>query len=86
MVDILFYFYWRYIYIYIYTYIKDTNHLFRKIKELGQLLEESIPCIIDVVGLYLNIPHDESLTFLKEILDSRSKRSQQTPWKNLLNL
>ena len=53
------------------SYIKDTNHFLKKIKESGQLLEGTILCTIDVVGLYPNIPHDEGLAFLKDFLDSR---------------
>ena len=53
------------------SYIKDTNHCLSNIKELGQLPEGIILCTIDVVGLYLNIPYDEGLAFLKDFLDSR---------------
>ena len=42
----------------------------RKIKELDQLPEGTILSTIDVVGLYPNIPHDESLVFQKNVLDS----------------
>ena len=51
------------------SYIKDTNHFLRKIKELGQLLEGTILCTVDVVGLYPNIPHDEGFAFLKDFVD-----------------
>ena len=63
------------------SYIKDTNHFLRKIKEWGQLSERSIPCTIDVVGLYPNIPHNEDFAFPKDFLNSRlTNRSQQTLW------
>ena len=52
------------------SYIKDTNHFLRKIKELGQLSEETIHCTIDVVAPYPNIPHDKGLAFLMDLLDS----------------
>ena len=42
----------------------------RKIKELGQLLEGTILCTIDAVGLYPNILHYKGLTFRKDFLDS----------------
>ena len=60
------------------SYIKDTNHFLRKIKELGQLPEGTILCTIDVIGLYLNIPHDEGLAFLKDFLDSRVDKQVTT--------
>ena len=53
------------------SYMKDTNHFFRKGKELSQLLEGTILWAIDVVGIYLNIPHDEGFAFLKNFLHSR---------------
>ena len=59
-------------------YIKDTNHFFKKIKELGQLPEGTILCTIDVVGLYPNIPHDEGLAFLEDFLDSRVDKQVTT--------
>ena len=60
------------------SYIKDTNHFFRKIKELGQLPEGTILCTIDIVGLFSNIPHDEGLAFLKNVLDSRVDKQVTT--------
>ena len=53
------------------SYIKDTNHCLSKIKELGQRLEGIVLCTNDVVALYLSIPYDEGLAFLKDFLDSR---------------
>ena len=53
------------------SYTKGTNYFLRKIEELGQLPAGTILCIIDVVGLYPNIPHDAGLAFLKDFLDSR---------------
>ena len=49
----------------------NSNHILRKIKQLGQLSEGTFLCTFDVVGLYPNIPHDESLSFLKDVLESR---------------
>ena len=50
----------------------------RKIKEFGQLPEGTILCTIDVVGLYLNIPHDKGFVFLKDFLDSRISKEVTT--------
>ena len=50
----------------------------RRIKELGQPPEGTILCTIDVIGLYLNIPHDEGLAFLKDFLDSRVDKQVTT--------
>ena len=50
----------------------------RKIKELGELPEGKILCIIDVVVLYPNIQPDEGLAFLKDFLDSRVDKQVTT--------
>ena len=42
------------------SYIKDTNNFLFKVKNLGK---------IDVVGLYLSIPHDEGLEVLRKQLN-----------------
>ena len=51
--------------------MKDTDNFLRKINELGQVTEGTNLCTIGIVGLYPNIPHNESLAFLKDFLDSR---------------
>ena len=60
------------------SFIKDTNHFLRKIKSLGQLPEGAIPCTIDVVGLYPNIPYEKGLTSLRRFLDARTEKKVTT--------
>ena len=50
-------------------YIKDTNHFISKLKSLIKLQQGAILCTIDVVGLYPNTPHSESLTSLRRFLE-----------------
>ena len=50
------------------SYIKDTNDFLKKLSQIGELPDGSILCIIDVVGLYPHIPHNEGLEALKEAL------------------
>ena len=50
----------------------------RKIKELVQFPEGTIPCIIDVVGLYPDIPQDEDLDFLKGFFGSMADKQVTT--------
>ena len=45
------------------SYIKDTNDFLKK-RSLTDLPSDVILCSVDVVGLYPNIPHDESLCAL----------------------
>ena len=44
------------------SYIKDTNDFLKKLRSLPNLPDDIILCTVDVVGLYLNIPHEEGLS------------------------
>ena len=66
------------------SFIKDTNHILRKTKSVCQLPEGATLCTIDVVGLYPNIPHDESLASLRRFLDGMPKKKVTT--KSLVEL
>ena len=48
------------------SYIKDTNKLLKKLRFLPKLPDTIILCTIDVVGLYPNTPHEESLSPLRK--------------------
>ena len=48
------------------------------LKELGELPKNAILCIIDVVDLYPNIPHEEGLASIKKHLDSRENKKVTT--------
>ena len=54
--------------------MKDTKHILRKIKSLGQLSKGAILCTIDVVALYPNIPHEEGLASFRMLLDVRTEK------------
>ena len=56
------------------SYIKDTNHFLIKLQELGSLPKNAILCTIDVVGLYLNISHEERLASIRKHLDNRKNK------------
>ena len=60
------------------SYIKYTNHFLKKLPEFGSLPKNSILCTIDVVGLYINIPHDESLASIRKHLDNRGNAEVTT--------
>ena len=51
------------------SYIKDTNDFLNKLRSLPKLPDNIILCTVDVVGLYPNIPHEESLSALRKWLD-----------------
>ena len=45
---------------------------------LGSLPKNAILCTIDVVGLYLNIPHEEGLASIRNHLDNRENKELTT--------
>ena len=55
------------------SYIKDTNDFLNKLRSLPKL-PDTILCTVDVVGLYQNIPHEESLSALRKQLDNRMEK------------
>ena len=60
------------------SYIEDTNYFLRKIASLPPLPDDIILCTIDVVGLYPNISHNESLIALRKSLESRKDKTIST--------
>ena len=69
------------------SYIKDSVDFLRKIKQIGNLPENSILVTADVVGLYPSIPHKLGLKALEEALkkesQSRSLLKILLSWLNL---
>lgn len=65
------------------SYIKDTNDFLRKLKNVGTLPKGAILCSVDVVGLYLHIPHDVGLQAVREALglDEHSDRFENAGLK-----
>ena len=66
------------------SYIKDTNDFFNKLGQIGELLEGTILCTIDVVRLYPHIPHNDGLEALKEAL-ANSEGQSKKEWEGSLN-
>ena len=60
------------------SYIKDTNDFLKKLRSLPNLPGDIILCIVDVVGLYPNIPHEEGLSALRKRLDLRQEKDVTT--------
>ena len=52
------------------SYIKDTNEFLKKFRFLPKFPDRIILCIMDAVGLYPNIPHEEGLSALRKWLES----------------
>ena len=55
-------------------YIKDTNDFLNKLRSLPKLPGIIILCIVNVVGLYPNIPHKEGLSALRKQLVNRTEK------------
>ena len=60
------------------SYIKDTNDFLSNLVSFPSLPDDVILCTIDVVGLYLNIPHDEGLIAMRKALDLRKDKRIST--------
>ena len=56
----------------------DTNHFVKKLQELGSLPKNTILFTINVVGLYLNIPHEEGLASIRKHLENREHKEVTT--------
>ena len=60
------------------SYKKDTNDFLKKLRSLTELPSYIILCSVDVVGLYPNIPHDESQFALQKRLELRREKKLTT--------
>ena len=55
------------------SYIMDTNDFLNKLLSLPKL-PDIILCTVDVVGVYLNIPHKKGLSTLRKWLDNQMEK------------
>ena len=60
------------------SYIKDTTDFLHKLNSLGQLQPGSLLGTIDVVSLYTNIPHKDSIRAAKHVLETRPVKEPHT--------
>ena len=56
------------------SYIKDSNDFLKNLCSLANSPDIILLGTMNVVGLYLNIPHDEGLSALKRRLDERDEK------------
>ena len=55
-------------------YIKDTNDFLNKLRSLPKLPDNIILGMVDVIGLYPNIPHEEGLSALRKPSDNQMEK------------
>lgn len=55
--------------------IQDTNELLKIIANLPSLSDDPILCIVDAVGSFPNIPHEEGLIATMKALDTRKDQT-----------
>ena len=60
------------------SYIKDSGDFLRKIKQIKNVLGNSILVTADVVGLYPSIPHQFGLKTLEEALEKGQSKQIST--------
>ena len=56
-------------------YIQDTNNSLKNMANLSLFPYDLVLCAEDVVGLYLNIPHEEWLIAIRRALDTRKDKT-----------
>ena len=56
------------------SYIKDTNDFLNNLRSFPKLPGNINSCMVDVVGLYPNIPHEDGLSALRKRLDNRMEK------------
>ena len=56
------------------SYINDTNDSLNKLRSLPKLLGNIILCMVDVFGLYPNIPYEKGLPALMKRLNKRMEK------------
>ena len=56
------------------SYIKDTNEFFNKLCSWPKLPDNIILSVVDVVGLYPDIPRKEGLSVLRKSLDNQMEK------------
>ena len=60
------------------SYIKDFNDFLKKLGSLTNLPDNILLCAMDVVDLYLNIPHDEGFSLFRKRFDERDEKNVST--------
>ena len=60
------------------SYIKDSGDFLKKIRNIGNIPENAILVTAEVVGLYLNIPHNAGLKALTSMLEAREHKAVST--------
>ena len=59
-------------------YIRNTNNFLKRHRSLTNLPENSLLCMMDVVGLYPNILHDKGLSAVRKRLEERDEKNVST--------
>ena len=60
------------------SYIQDTNNFLKKIANFPPLPDDIFLYLIDVVGLYPNIPHEKGLIAIRKAPDTRKNKTIST--------
>lgn len=66
------------------SFVKDRNDFLHKLKNIGTLPEGAILVSLDVMGLYLHVPHVEGLKAIKHGLNE--KENQEIPSNLIVDL
>lgn len=58
--------------------MKETNKFLKRSRSFSNLSNNILLCLMTVVGLYPNIPHDEGLSALRKELDKSDEKDVST--------
>ncbi|KAJ8039507.1 hypothetical protein HOLleu_17253 [Holothuria leucospilota] len=62
------------------SFVRDTVHFLDKLRKLGPLDKDTIIATVDVVSLYLSIPHTDGLEALRTCPQTISDTSLEMGW------
>ena len=68
------------------TYIEDTSDFLRNIENLDEIKPNSIIGTMDVSSLYTNIPNEEGISCIKELLNEKRNRLEKPSNDSLTKL
>ena len=57
------------------SFVKDDNNFWLKLSKLLSLKDDLFLCLIDVVGIFADFPHNDGLAAIKNYLGKRNNKT-----------
>ncbi len=68
------------------SFVKDITHFVKKVQYIGQVPNNTLLVILNVVSLYTNIPHHEALVTVSRLLHAKRSPSLKPSNQDLIRL